>query len=80
MVDGSLAVAQNAPVRHAIGSIVVALFALVFLHGGWAIRLLNPELRRADSVAISGRFGQSGLHRSICGSPWMPSVWDSSPQ
>ena len=28
--------------RHAIGAAVVSVFAIVFLHGGWLIRLLNP--------------------------------------
>jgi deazaflavin-dependent oxidoreductase (nitroreductase family) len=28
--------------RHAIGVAIVSLFAMVFLHGGWLIRLLNP--------------------------------------
>jgi deazaflavin-dependent oxidoreductase (nitroreductase family) len=32
-------------VRHTISSVVVALFALVFLHAPWIIRVLNPVFR-----------------------------------
>ena len=34
-----------------------------------------------DGAAISAALmDQSGRHRSICGKPRIPSVWDSSPQ
>jgi deazaflavin-dependent oxidoreductase (nitroreductase family) len=36
----------DVPMRHAVSEVVVSLFALVFLHAGWAIRLLNPLFSR----------------------------------
>lgn len=40
--------------RHAIGSVVVSLFALVFLHGSWLIRLLNPAFSRYLAAGLPG--------------------------
>lgn len=40
--------------RHAISAVVVALFALVFLHAAWAIRLLNPVFGRYLGVGLPG--------------------------
>lgn len=40
--------------RHAIGSVVVALFALVFLHAEWAIRLLNPVFSAYLRIGLPG--------------------------
>ncbi len=40
--------------RHAISAVVVSLFAMVFLHGEWAIRLLNPVFSRYLGVGLPG--------------------------
>ena len=40
--------------RHAISAAVVALFAIVFLHAAWAIRLLNPVFSRYLGVGLPG--------------------------
>src|SRR5438045_3901179 len=40
--------------RHAIGVVFVSLFALVFLHAGWAIRLFNPIFTRYLAVGLHG--------------------------
>jgi len=40
--------------RHAISAVVVSLFAMVFLHGAWAIRLLNPVFSRYLGVGLPG--------------------------
>ncbi len=40
--------------RHAIGSVAVSLFAIVFLHAAWAIRLLNPVFSRYLGVGLPG--------------------------
>ncbi|MGZ6294038.1 MAG: nitroreductase family deazaflavin-dependent oxidoreductase [Candidatus Limnocylindrales bacterium] len=40
--------------RHAISAVVVSLFAILFLHGAWAIRLLNPVFSRYLSVGLPG--------------------------
>jgi deazaflavin-dependent oxidoreductase (nitroreductase family) len=41
-------------VRHSISALVVTLFALVFLHGGWLIRLLNPVFSRYLDLGLPG--------------------------
>jgi deazaflavin-dependent oxidoreductase (nitroreductase family) len=41
-------------VRHAISVAVVALFALVFMHGAWVLRLLNPLFIRYLAVGLPG--------------------------
>jgi deazaflavin-dependent oxidoreductase (nitroreductase family) len=41
-------------VRHAIGAVVVSLFAVVFLHGAWLIRLLNPLFIRYLRAGMPG--------------------------
>ncbi len=41
--------------RHAFGAVVVSLFAVVFLHGAWLIRLLNPPFIRYLRSRPSGR-------------------------
>ena len=40
--------------RHATSALVVALFALVFLHAAWALRLLNPVFGRYLSLGLPG--------------------------
>jgi len=40
--------------RHAISAVVVSLFAIVFLHGAWAIRLLNPVFTRYLGAGLPG--------------------------
>jgi deazaflavin-dependent oxidoreductase (nitroreductase family) len=40
--------------RHAISAVVVSLFAIVFLHGAWAIRLLNPVFSRYLGAGLPG--------------------------
>src|ERR1022692_326913 len=40
--------------RHAMGAVIVSLFALVFLHAGWAIRLLNPVFGRYLGLGLPG--------------------------
>lgn len=40
--------------RHAISAVVVSMFAVVFLHGAWAIRLLNPIFIRYLRVGLPG--------------------------
>ncbi|MBA2556036.1 MAG: hypothetical protein H0V12_01620 [Chloroflexi bacterium] len=40
---------------------------------GWAVSV-DVDQHRAPVAR------QSGRQRSICGKPWMPSVWESSPQ
>lgn len=40
--------------RHAIGACVVSLFAVVFLHGAWLIRLLNPIFIRYLRAGLPG--------------------------
>ncbi len=40
--------------RHAIGAAVVSLFANVFLHGAWLIRLLNPLFIRYLRAGLPG--------------------------
>ncbi len=40
--------------RHAIRAVVVSVFAIVFQHGGWAIRLLNPVFIRYLRVGLPG--------------------------
>jgi deazaflavin-dependent oxidoreductase (nitroreductase family) len=40
--------------RHAVSAIVVSLFAVVFMHGGWAIRLLNPVFSRYLGAGLPG--------------------------
>ena len=40
--------------RHAISAVVVSLFAVVFLHGAWLIRLLNPAFSRYLRVGLPG--------------------------
>jgi len=57
--------------RHAIAAAVVAVFAIVFLHGGWLIRLLNPLFVRylaaglpaGPNVLLSVRGRSSGRPR-----------------
>jgi deazaflavin-dependent oxidoreductase (nitroreductase family) len=41
--------------RHAMNAFVVSLFALVFLHGAWAMRLLSPVVGRYLGVGLPGR-------------------------
>jgi deazaflavin-dependent oxidoreductase (nitroreductase family) len=52
--DGGTARAYDPCVRHAVSAVVVSLFAFVFLHGGWAIRLLNPAFSRYLQVGLPG--------------------------
>jgi hypothetical protein len=40
--------------RHAISALVVSMFAVVFLHGAWALRLLNPGFIRYLRVGLPG--------------------------
>jgi deazaflavin-dependent oxidoreductase (nitroreductase family) len=40
--------------RHAFGAVVVSMFALVFLHGAWLIRLLNPPFVRYLRAGLPG--------------------------
>ena len=40
--------------RHAISAVVVSLFAIVFMHAVWAIRLLNPVFSRYLGVGLPG--------------------------
>ncbi len=40
--------------RHAISAVVVSLFAMVFLHGAWAVRMLNPIFRRYLRLGLPG--------------------------
>lgn len=40
--------------RHAIGAAVVSLFALVFMHGAWVLRLVNPVFIRYLGVGLPG--------------------------
>ncbi len=40
--------------RHAISAVVVSLFAVVFMHGAWALRLVNPVFSRYLSVGLPG--------------------------
>src|SRR5450759_3933354 len=40
--------------RHVISAVVVSLFAIVFLHGAWAIRLLNPVFTRYLGAGLPG--------------------------
>ena len=40
--------------RNAISAIVVSLFAVVFLHAAWAVRLLNPVFTRYLGVGFPG--------------------------
>ena len=40
--------------RHAISALVVSMFAVVFLHGAWALRLLNPVFIRYLRVGLPG--------------------------
>jgi deazaflavin-dependent oxidoreductase (nitroreductase family) len=40
--------------RHAISAVVVSMFAVVFLHGAWALRLLNPMFIRYLRVGLPG--------------------------
>ena len=39
---------------HAISALVVSMFAVVFLHGEWALRLLNPVFIRYLRVGLPG--------------------------
>jgi len=40
--------------RHAVSAVVVSLFALVFMHTAWAIRLLNPAFSRYLGIGLPG--------------------------
>jgi deazaflavin-dependent oxidoreductase (nitroreductase family) len=40
--------------RHAISALVVSMFAVVFLRGAWALRLLNPVFIRYLRVGLPG--------------------------
>ena len=40
--------------RHAISAVVVSLFAIVFMHGAWALRLVNPVFSRYLGVGLPG--------------------------
>jgi hypothetical protein len=40
--------------RRAISVVVVSVFALVFMHGAWAIRLVNPVFSRYLGVGLPG--------------------------
>jgi deazaflavin-dependent oxidoreductase (nitroreductase family) len=40
--------------RHAIGSVIVSLFAMVFMHGAWALRLVNPVFSRYLGAGLPG--------------------------
>ena len=59
--------------RHAFGAVVVSLFAVVFLHGAWLIRLLNPPFIRylgaglpgGPNVLLTVRGRTSGRPRSL---------------
>ncbi len=57
--------------RHATGAVLVAGFAIVFMHARWAIRLLNPVFSRylaaglpgGPNVLLTVRGRSSGLSR-----------------
>jgi deazaflavin-dependent oxidoreductase (nitroreductase family) len=38
--------------RHVISALVISLFAIVFLHGAWVLRLLNPMFSRYLGVGL----------------------------
>src|ERR1700690_4070120 len=40
--------------RRAMGAVVVSMFAVVFLHGAWFIRLLNPLFIRYLRAGLPG--------------------------
>jgi len=40
--------------RHAISVVVVSLFAMVFMHGAWALRLVNPAFSRYLGAGLPG--------------------------
>ena len=40
--------------RHAVSAVVVSMFALVFMHGAWALRLVNPVFSRYLGVGLPG--------------------------
>jgi deazaflavin-dependent oxidoreductase (nitroreductase family) len=40
--------------RHAISAVVVSVFAIVFMHGAWALRLVNPVFSRYLGVGLPG--------------------------
>jgi deazaflavin-dependent oxidoreductase (nitroreductase family) len=40
--------------RHAISAVVVTLFAIMFIHGAWALRLVNPVFSRYLGVGLPG--------------------------
>ena len=42
------------PMRRAISALVVSVFALVFMHGAWAIRLVNPVFSRYLGAGLPG--------------------------
>jgi deazaflavin-dependent oxidoreductase (nitroreductase family) len=40
--------------RHAISAVVVTLFAMMFMHGAWALRLVNPVFGRYLGLGLPG--------------------------
>ncbi|MDA8201377.1 MAG: nitroreductase/quinone reductase family protein [Chloroflexi bacterium] len=40
--------------RHAVGSVIVSLFAMVFMHGAWVLRLVNPVFSRYLGAGLPG--------------------------
>ena len=40
--------------RHAISALIVSLFAIVFLHGAWLLRVLNPLFSRYLGAGLPG--------------------------
>ncbi len=53
-MTGGAGQAYDTSMRHAVSAVVVSLFAMVFLHGTWAIRLLNRAFSRYLGLGLPG--------------------------